>query len=323
MIAGLLLSTSSVYLNKLVFADDPWSDIAKRQQEQQATAAAIYGDKYQFNNMAASATDYNPLPYLTTDETTKGRDLSGLAQMSLENAMATFDKEHIRQLTGTWGTGYPGLSSVTTDEQGRNRNTMIVDARDQVDKQVTDLVSQLAQIEQAYVTMGFTTTDEKGYNRQAQIETNSGAQEAQAAALLNQIWQIDQSYLNIQRGATTNGYGAGMEQGRTAGYTEAPQLSDSQAYALKKAVQIFEEIHAARLADTYSTDYPGLSSTTTNEQIVGPGVHGLADRTTEINTATEMALQNAINFYNAYYPNTPLSQPSYSHGTPLSYQTTH
>ncbi len=302
MITVLLLSVSSVYLNKIVFADDKWSDIAKRQQEQNARAAVVYDSKYQFNNMDQSVRNWSPLASTTTDENSKGRDIAGKSQMSLENAMAAFDKVHAMQLVSTQNTGYAGLTSVTTDEKARDRNAIITQARDQTDQQVAALVSQLAQIDQSYATMQpVTSTDEKGYNRQALILQTSSNQEAQAAALLNQIWQIDQAYVNIKPAGATN------EQ------TLGRQLTPLQAQALQNGIMVFEEIHAKRLAATYSTGYAGLTSTTTNEQIVGPGWWAPSDRTTQIDTATGMALQNAINFYNAYYPNTPLSQPNYSH----------
>lgn len=309
MVTGLLLSVSSAYLHKVVFADDNWSDIAQRQQEQNARAALIYNDKYQFDNLGQTTASYAGLSSLSTDETTKGRDISGKAQMSLENALAVFDKIHARWLNTTQNTGYAGLSTVTTDEQGRNRNVLISDAENQTNQQLAGLISQL---QQTYLNMQSTTsTNEQTIDRQTQIEKSWNAQDAQAAALLNQIWQVDQSYVNIQPGATTNEN------------TPGRQLTALQAESLKNGITVFEEIHAKALAATYGTGYPGLTSTTTDEQVVGKGVMGSPDRQTEINVAEEMSLQNAINFYNSYYPASPLSQPSYSQGTPLSYQTTH
>ena len=302
MIAGLLLSVSSVYLSKMVFADDKWSDVAQRQQEQNARAALVYDYKYQFDNLGQSMSSYAGLSSVTTDENSKGRDIAGKSQMSMENALAIFDKEHVKQLTGTLGTGYPGLTSVATDEQARDRNALIVQARDQTNQQVAGLVSQLGQIAQSYSNMqSFTATDEKTIDRQAQLVQTLNAQEAQAAALLNQIWQVDQSYVNLQPGPTTNEN------------TQGRQIDAAQAYALSKAIQIFEEIHAQKLAALQATGYQGLTTSTTNEQVSGPGWWTYGDRHFEINAGTEMALQNAINFYNSYYPNTPLNQPSYSH----------
>jgi hypothetical protein len=302
IIGGLLLSVSSVYLNKIVFADDQWSDVAKRQQEQQTRAAMIYGNKYQFDNLNQATRNWSGLSSVTTDENSKGRDIAGKSQMSLENAMSTFDKIHVKQLVELQNTGYAGLTSVTTDEQARDRNGMISQARDQTDKQVADLVSQLAQIDQSYSAMAqVATTDEKGYDRQAQIAKISDVQEVQAASLLNKIWQIDQTYVNLQSGGTTNEN------------TPGRQLAPAQAYALNKAIQIFEEIHAQKLAATYAPGYPGLSSVTTNEQITGQGWWTYGDRHSEIDTGTQNALQNAISFYNAYYPSNHLNEVKYSH----------
>lgn len=311
MITGLLLSVSSVYLNKIVFADDQWSSIAQRQQEQNARAAMIYNDKYQFNNLAQTASSYAGLSSLTTDETSKGRDLNGQAQMSLENALAVFDKIHAMSLNTTQNTGYAGLTSVTTDEQALNRipRITITESENQTNQQLAALVSSFSQ---TYINfLNVTSTNEQSPDRQAQIEQKWNAQDAQAAALLNQIWKIDQNYVNIQPGATTNEN------------TPGRQLTALQAEALKNGITVFEEIHAKTLAATYATGYPDLTSTATNEQITGGGVFGSPERQTQINTGEEMSLQNAINFYNSYYPATPLSQPSYSHGSPPSYQTTH
>jgi hypothetical protein len=295
MIVGLLISVSSVYLNKVVFADDNWSDVAKRQLEQNNRAAMIYNDKYQFANLVQTSSSYAGLSSFTTDETSKGRDLIGQSQMSLENALAEFDKIHVRWLNTTQNTGYAGLTSVSTDESNaRDRNAMIAQAINQTDQQLASLASQLGQIQQSYQNMsGAVSTDEKAISRQAQIEQTWNNMEAQAAALVNSISKVNSAYLNLAPGASTNENTVGR------------QLTQAEAHAMQNAVTIFEEIHANRLA-ALGSNYDGLTSSTTNENVY-------ADRNVNIETATEMALQNAINFYNAYYPSTPTSQPNYSH----------
>jgi len=301
MIGGLLLVTSSAYLNKVAFADDSASSIAQRQQQSAANAAMVYDNKYQFNNIPQSTSSYAGLSFVTTDSSTTGRDINGAAQMSMENALATFDQIHAHLLNYTQSTGYAGLTSVTTDESGRNRNAMIAQGRDQIDQNVAGLISELGQINQSFANMTPVATT-TGYftNVQGQINDAMIAQETQAADLINQIWLIDQQYTNLQSFGTTDS----TTQGR--------QIAAAQAVALNKAVQIFNEIHAHVLARTYASQYSGLTSITTNEQNPGQGYgSSYGGRHSEIDFSTQMALQNAINFYNSYYPNTPISAPNY------------
>jgi hypothetical protein len=302
MIASLLVVAGSAYLNKAVFADDSWSSITARQQAAIAQASMVYNNKYQFNNIPQSTANYAGLGFVTTDSTTSGRDIPGQSQMSMENALATFDQIHAFLLNKTQATGYAGLTSVTTDESGRNRNTMISQGMAQTDQSVSGLISELGQISQAYSSMGTVATT-TGYwtDRQGNVQSAWDAQEVQAANLINQIWQIDQNYVNLQSGGTTNSVTSGR------------QIAAAQLASLEKAIQIFNEIHAHLLERTYGGQYAGLTSVTTDEQIPGSGVHTYGDRHSSIDTATEMALQNAINFYNSYYPQTPLSAPNYSH----------
>jgi hypothetical protein len=302
MITGLLVVASSAYISKVVYADDSWSSITQRQQATATKASMIYDNKYQFNNIPQSTASYAGLAFVTTDSTTNGRDILGASQMSMDNALATFDQIHARLLNATQSTGYAGLGSVSTDESGRNRNAMLAQGRDQVDQQVSGLISQLSQISQSFATMEqvATTTGYMG-NRQAQIDNTMLAQEAQAAALVNQIWQIDQGYISLQT------YGSTNEN------TQGRQIAAAQLVALNKAIQIFNEIHYLTLIRTYGTQYVGLGSVSTDEQNPGQGSWSYGDRHTSIDIGTQNALQNAINFYNSYYPNTPLSAPSYSH----------
>jgi len=301
MIAGLLVVAGSAYLNKAVFADDSWASIAQRQQQSAAQASMVYDNTYQFNNMPGSTRSYTGLSYVTTDSTTVGRDIPGQSQMSMDNALATFDQIHARMLNYTQATGYAGLTSVTTDESGRNRNVMIAEGQSQIDQTVAGLISQLGQISQSYASMGPVATTTGYYsNVQGTIDTNWDAQEAQATNLINQIWNIDQQYLNMQFTTTDE-----QTQGR--------QIAAAQQASLVKAIQIFNEIHAHLLARTYGGNYAGLGYVSTDEQVPGQGYRTYGDRHSSIDFATEMALQNAINFYNSYYPLTPLTQPNYSH----------
>lgn len=295
IITGLVLSGSSSFLNRMVFADDQWSDIAQRQMEAQQRAALVYADKYMFTDQNDSMRNWSGLTFTTTDENTKGRDLTASAQTSEQNALSVFDKIHVRQLVDLQATNYTGLNSTTTDEQGRNRNTMIAQAMADSLNSSQSIVSDLSKIDTAYTNLqNLGTTNEQTPDRQAQLQKTWDDMEAQATALVNAITKIDTDYVNLKAGPTTNENTLGR------------QLEPAQAYALNKAIQIFQEIHAKNLAATQSTDYVGLSSSTTNEQVP-------VDRHTQIEVASEMALQNAINTYNAYYNGAGLNQTLYSH----------
>ncbi|MDE1765360.1 MAG: hypothetical protein KGI27_03680 [Thaumarchaeota archaeon] len=294
MITGLVLSGSSVYLNK-VFADDQWSNIAQRQLIAQQKAAQVYSDKYMYNDINGSQRNWSGLTFTSTDEDTKGRDLAAASQASMQNALSEFDKIHITQLSSLQATGYAGLNSTTTDEQGRDRTALIAQARDQSLNDAQYIVSELSKIDKAYTDIQNQGTTQGYYtNRQAQIENTWDSMEARAGALVNALTKVDTDYVNLQTGGTTNEN------------TQGRQLDVAQANALNKAIQIFQEIHAKHLAATQSTDYAGLTSSTTNEQ-------NNDNRNTEIEDASQQALQNALNTYNSYYNGIGLNQTLYSH----------
>lgn len=296
MISGLVLSGSSVYLSKMAFADDPWSQIAQRELIAQQTASLVYSDKYQFDNMNGSHSNWSGLSFATTDENTAGRNLAAGANASLNNALSQFDKVHVEQLRNFQSTNYTGLNSSTTDEQGRNRNTLIADARDQSLNASDSIISKLSMISAKYenLTDSGTTDEQNSGNRQAQIDKTWDAMDAEATALLSNLTRVDMAYLNLQENATTNEN------------TQGRQLDAEQVESLNKAIQIFQEIHAKTLASTYSTDYAGLNSTTTNEQTPD-------NRNVDIANGSDLALQNALNLYNAYYNGDGLNQTTYSH----------
>ncbi|MDE1830052.1 MAG: hypothetical protein KGI25_07000 [Thaumarchaeota archaeon] len=295
MITGLVLGGSSVYLNKMVFADDQWSDIAQRQLIAQERAALTYSDKYTFTNVNGSERNWSGLGYTTTDENTKGRDLTTAATISEQNALSEFDKIHVRQLVNTQATNYTGLNSTTTDEQGRSRTTMTDQAEAQSLNSSEAIVSKLSEIDAAYTNLqSGATTNEQSPDRQAQLEKTWDDMESQATALVNAISKLDSDYVNLQAGPTTNEN------------TQGRQLDVAQAYALSKAIQIFQEIHAKHLNATYATGYVGLASSTTDETNMYP-------RNMQIEDASQMALQNALNVYNSYYNGAGLNQTLYSH----------
>ncbi len=294
MITGLVLSGGSVYL-KMVFADDQWSQIEQRQLMAQERAALVYSTKYTETDMSQAQATWAGLSYSTTDETTKGRDLNAAAEASTQNALSEFDKIHVRQLVSLQNTGYQGLNSTTTDEQGRDRNALIEQAKAQSLNSSQAIVSELAMIDQNYTNLqNLGTTNEQAPDRQAQLQKTWDDMETQATALVNQITKIDTDYVNLQAGPTTNENTVGR------------QLDAAQAYALSKAITIFQEIHAKHLAYTQSTDYAGLNSSTTNENVY-------QSRNSAIEDGSQMALQNAINTYNSYYNGAGINQTLYSH----------
>ena len=248
-----------------------------------------------YNNVNQSSIDWAGLTYTTTDENPKGRDLTVAAQESEQNALSMFDKIHVRQLTSLQSTNYTGLNSTTTDEQGRNRNTLIAQAEAQSLNSSQAIVSQLSKINAQYSNLTDQgTTNEQSPDRQVQLQKTWVDMETQATAVVNAISQVDTQNVNLKAGPTTNEN------------TPGRQLDASQAYALSKAIQIFQEIHAKNLAATQSNDYVGLNSSTTNEQVS-------VSRNAEIEDASQTALQNAINTYNSYYNGAGLNQTLYSH----------
>ncbi len=294
MITGLVLSGSSAYLNK-VFADDQWSNIVQRQLLSEQKATMVYSDMYMFNNAKASLRDWSGLTSTTTDENTKGRDITGASQTSMQNAISEFDRIHALQLTSTQNTGYAGLNSITTDEQGRNRSAMIAQAMNDSVTNAQYIVSELSKIDQTYTNLqNGGTTQATHIDRQGHIVTTWDAMEEQATELVNALTKIDSDYLSLKYAGTTN------EQ-TTGRHLEAAQIN-----SLEKAIQIFEEIHAKNLAITQSNGYAGLSSTTTNEQ--NPD-----DRSIQIELGTQYALQNALDTYNSYYNSAGLNQTLYAH----------
>src|SRR5579872_6754944 len=194
MITGLLFSAGSIYLNHAVFADDPWSDIAARQQAAEQKAMAKYKSYYQFANMDQSKSNWSGLTSTSTDETSRGRNIDAQAQVSLQNAIAQFDTIHVRQLVDLQSNGYQGLNDTSTDMQGRDRNAMIDSARSASLVQAQDIVSQLVKIQENYAGFqaGPATDSVATYDRQTQITKNMGDAETQAAALVSQLAKIDQ-----------------------------------------------------------------------------------------------------------------------------------
>lgn len=294
MIAGLLVSTSSVFLNNLVFADDPWSDIVKRQQASEQRAMLVYASKYQFSNINGSTRDWSGLTSVTTDETSRGRPIEQQAQVSLENALAQFDQLHVRQLMSLQR-NYSGLTNVPTDEEGRNRNTMIAEAQNSSDIQANAVLSQLRGIQtQTYV--GFAdsvTTEGYGYDRQAAIEQKWNSAESQAADLVNQLAKLDGVYIDLSQYKDTSSkfvYNAGSVTNEN---TIGRQLTPAQQYALEKAVVIFEEIHQKRLAELKS-NYYGIWNTQTTDE------NG-RDRNAMLQQAQASSIANAMRVYNSYY----------------------
>jgi len=293
MITGLLLSISSIYLNKIVFADDPWSDIAKRQQAEEQRAMAIYNTKYQYSNFDKSKIDWSGLSSTTTDETSRGRQIDQQAQVSLENALAEFNQLHIKQLADLVANGYQGLTNTPTDTQGRDRNTLLDQARTSSMSQAEQIISELNRIDVTYTNFEpGATTDESTYDRQAQINKNWNTAESQAAALVNQLANINGNYANLEGYKTGNLNFAYHPGSTTNEKTNGRHLTTAADYAMEKAVLIYNDIHKKHLVYLHSSYY-GLTNTPTDTQG--------RDRTAMLEQARESSLQNAMRVYNAYY----------------------
>lgn len=296
MITGLLFSAGSVYLNHAVFADDPWSDIVAREKVAEQKALATYVNHYQFANVNNIMRNWDGLTSVTTDETSRGRNIDAQEQVSLQNAVSQFNTIHINQLANLSDNGYQGLNSTTTDTQGRDRTAMIANATASSLVQANDVLSQLVKIQQNYAgfQQGLTTDSATTYDRQTTITQNKATAESQAAALVNKIAKIDQVYLDLTPYVGTNipyVYKPGSitsEVYQNGGRNVTPQ----EAYALEKAVLIFDEIHQKQIADLQS-NYYGLTSVSTDE--TG------RDRNALLEQAKITSNNNAMQVYNSYY----------------------
>jgi len=299
MITGLLFSAGSIYLNHAVFADDPWSDIAARQQAAEQKAMATYMSYYQFANMDQSKSDWSGLTSVTTDETSRGRNIDAQAQVSLQNAIAQFDNIHVRQLADIQSTDYAGLNDTTTDTQGRDRTTMIDAAKSSSLVQAQDVIDQLVKIQQDYANFqaGPTTDSVATYDRQTQITQNMDAGEAQAAALVSQLAKTDQVYVDLSQYVDPAQFTYKPNSVTNEQDNGGRNLTPQQAYALEKAVIIFDQIHERHLA-LLQSNYYGLTDVTTDE-------NG-ADRNTLLAQAQQVSMTNALQVYNSYYNGTGL-----------------
>src|SRR5579872_1976217 len=299
MITGLLFSAGSIYLNHAVFADDPWSDIAARQQAAEQKAMATYMSYYQFANMDQSKSSWSGLTSVTTDETSRGRNIDAQAQVSLQNAIAQFDNIHVRQLADIQSTDYAGLNDTTTDTQGRDRTTMIDAAKSSSLVQAQDVINQLVKIQQDYANFqaGPTTDSVATYDRQTQITQNMDAGEAQAAALVSQLAKTDQVYVDLSQYVDPAQFTYKPNSVTNEQDNGGRNLTPQQAYALEKAVIIFDQIHERHLA-LLQSNYYGLTDVTTDE-------NG-ADRNTLLAQAQQVSMTNALQVYNSYYNGTGL-----------------
>ena len=294
LITGFLFSVGSVYLNHLVFADDPWSDITARQQIEEKKALSKYMSYYQFADMDQSKRNWSGLTSTPTNSTGRERDLEGQAKMSLENAVSQFDQIHIKQLSDLEANGYQNLTNTPTDTKGRDRTAMLSEAQSGSLVTAEQTLAELIKIQKNYANFfPGETTDMTTYDRQARLEKNWNDQEAQAATLVSQLAKLDQVYLNLDQyvntaipfvykpGSVTNEMTHG---GR--------QLSPLQVYSLEKAIFIFNEIHYQHLAYLQS-NYYGLTSTPTD-------MSG-RDRDAMLAQAQTTSYDNALRVYNSYY----------------------
>ncbi|HEX5456829.1 MAG TPA: hypothetical protein VFX64_00410 [Candidatus Nitrosotalea sp.] len=299
MITGLLFSAGSVYLNHAVFADDSWSDITARQQAAEQKAMAKYMSYYQFANLDQSKRNWDGLTSVTTDETSRGRNIEAQAQVSLQNAIAQFDNIHVRQLADIQSSDYAGLNSISTDTQGRDRNAMIDEARSASLAQAQDIVGQLVTIQQNYANFqaGPTTDSVATYDRQTQITKNLDDGEAQAAALVSQLAKIDQVYVDLSTYVDPSQFTYKPTSVTNEQNHGGRNLTPQESYALEKAVIIFNQIHERHLA-LLQSNYYGLNSVTTDE-------NG-ADRNAMLAQAKQVSMDNALRIYNSYYNGTGL-----------------
>jgi hypothetical protein len=295
IITGLLFSAGSVYMNHIAFADDPWANIAARQQSEEQKAHAKYLVYYQYANMDQSKKNWSGLNSTQTDSANRGRDLGAQAKMSLENAISEFNNMHALQINQTLANGYQGLSDVSTDSQGRDRTLMLNQAQSQSLNQAEHTLGELTKIQANYADFSpGDATDMNTFDRQAKIEKTLNDQEAQAASLVSKLATIDQVYVNLNQSTSsvvpfTYNPGSITNEMTHGGRQLAPQ----EAYSLEKAIFLFNQIHEKHLVYLQS-NYRGLTSVTTDESG--------RDRGAELNQATITSYDNALRVYNSYYP---------------------
>ena len=295
MITGLLFSAGSIFLNHFVFADDPWSDIAARQVAAEQKAMEKYMSYYQFANMDESKRNWSGLTSTETDETSRGRDIPALEQLSLQNAVAQFDVIHIRQLANLAADDYKGLLSTPTDTQGRDRNAMLDNAYATSLVNADDVLSELVKIQQNYFDFAPSTPTDTAatYDRQTMITQNMNTAEAQAADLVSQLAKLDGVYIDLSQYVNTDTPYTYKPGSITNEMTHGGRnLTPQQAYSLEKALFIFNEIHQTHLASLHSSYY-GLTSTPTDTQG--------RDRNQMLAQAEQTSMDNAMRVYNAYY----------------------
>lgn len=293
MIAGLVFSAGSVYINHIAFADDSWSDIAARQQSSEQKAMAKYMSYYQFANLDQTKRNWSGLTSVSTDETSRGRNIDAQAQVSLQNAVAQFDTIHVNQLAALQS-NYNGLNDTVTDTQGRDRNTMIDAAQASSLAQAQDVVAQLTKIQQNYANFqpGAVTDSAATYDRQTQITKNMDDAESQAAALVSKLAKIDQVYVDLSQYVDPAQFTYKPNTTTNEQTHPGRNLSPQEAYALERAVMIFNQIHDRHLA-LLQSNYYGLNSVETNE-------NG-ADRNALLEHAQQVSMDNALRIYNSYY----------------------
>ena len=258
IIFGLILSSSSIYL-KVAFADDNWSDIAKRQQVAEQRAEKTYQNKYQFTNMDETKRNWSGLSSTETNSTTRGRNIDSQAAVSLENALAQFDKIHILQLADLQAKGYQNLTSIPTDTQGRDRNAMIAQARSESMSQADQSTSDRSQIQATYTDLapGETTDTITSNDRQAGIEKTQSNQEYVAAGFVSPLATLDTSYVNLHqyKEGTSYAYQAGSVTNTKTSYTS---IAEEEKQSMEKAIFIFNQIHSKQLSQLQTPTYGGV-----------------------------------------------------------------
>lgn len=268
LITGLLFSAGSVYLNHAVFADDARSDIVARQHASEQKALAKYTGHYKFTNWDQTQRNWSGLTSTETNETSSGRNIEALSQVSLQNAIAQFDTIHALQLTNLTANKYIGLSNTPTETEGRDRNTLIQAARASSDVKAENILTELSGIQQSYINFkaGLTTDTTSSYDRQTNIIKNLETSEAKAADLVSQLAKLDGVYINLDKYVNTDTpyiYKPGSITNELV--YSGRDLTAQQAYGLEKSVMIFNYIHAQHIA-ALSSSYQGLTNTPTDTQ---------------------------------------------------------
>ena len=110
--------------------------------------------------------------------------------------------------------------------------------------------------------------------------------------MVNKLAKIDQVYVDLSQYVDPTQFTYKPNSVTNEQTNPGRNLTPQEAYALERAVMIFNEIHERHLA-LLQSNYYGLTSTSTDESG--------ADRNALLAQAQQVSMDNALRVYNSYY----------------------